>query len=950
MWMVRFLAVAVCLLTGAAPALAQVESGEIVGKVTDGTGAVLPGATVVLEGTGLIQPQTATAADSGGFRFPKIPLGVYKLTFTLQGFTTLIREGVRMEAGFVAEINAQLNLSSVAETVTVTGESPIVDIATTKTGATFSREALDNLPSARDPWVIIEQTAGVVMDRQNVGGSESGQQSSFLVHGSSSNQQWNVNGATVTDMAAGSSPGYYDFDAFEEIQISTGGGDASQEAGGVAINLIVKSGGNNFRGGAKYVYVGDAMQGNNIDADLQRQNAGRGNPIKSIREYGFDLGGPIMRNRAWFWGAWSGNDITVGQVGFLKPGCTDPNSSDCLQDDTSNLDNLNAKLDYQWGAPHKSGFFWKRGAKYRNARNAGPLTPFESTVVQESPGIGDFQANHQWIVSDRLALDGKFTFSDSSFDLDFQDGVADVQPTYDITTEVNGRSTTANYYERPTYETRIDGNYYLPAVWKGDHSTKFGVRYRSTPFSTRTVTGGGVVARLRNGAPSEAELRRDGFTTRELWEFSTYFHDTIRAGRWTWNLGVRWDYHDDNALPANVPANQIRPDLLPALDFPGADSGATYSNVSPRFGVSYDLTGAGKSVVKFNANRYYGLGIFTAGTISPTGQTTLRYRWNDLNNDLFVQGNELDTSSVLNNSTNYNPNNPSSVLSPASVNRDLTNDITDELMVAFDHELFNNFAVGVSYIWRDYHNGVWDPLYRPGLRSSDYIERSMTVACGNPTVGCDQPSYTVPYWELPFDRPAETLLTNWQRVRKYRGVELTARKRLSNRWMMMGAFTWNDTKLFYNGPEEGFQDPTDVAQYDGRQTGTLNVRWVAKLSGMYQMPWGFSTGAFLNLRQGFPFYREVRTPSRRGGIGTADVDVYPFTSERYDNLTVLDWRVDKRVALPGGARVDLVATVFNLMNANTVIARNRRQDSALGNNVTEVLAARTLNIQARFSF
>ncbi len=945
------LVLVVCLFH-ATPALAQVESGEIVGKVTDTTGAVLPGATILLEGSGLIQPQTATAAATGGYRFPKLPLGVYRVTFQLQGFTTLVREGVRVETGFIAEINAQLSLGAVTETVTVSGETPVVDMATTKTGASFSRETLDALPSARDPWVILEQTPGMVMDRQNVGGNESGQQSSFLAHGSDLNQQWNINGATVTDMAANSSPGYYDFDSFEEIQISTGGGDASQEAGGVAINLVTKSGSNTFKGSTKFVYVNDALQSDNITDELRAQNAGSGNPIKDIKEYGFEIGGPIKRNKAWFWGAMSANDIVVGQVGFLKPGCTDPTDFNCLQDDTSNLDSTNVKLDYQWATGQKSGFYWKRGGKFRNARGAGPLFPFETTVVQNSPGPGDFQGSHQWIVSDRLALDGKFTYSDSSFNLDFQDGVETIQPTFDITTSMNGRSTTAAYHERPTYESRVDGNYYLPGLWKGDHSTKFGVRYRSTPYSTRTVTGGGVQARLRNGVPSEAELRRDGFTTRDLWEFSTYFHDTIRAGRWTWNLGVRWDYQDDEALAAQVPANTLMPELLPALSFPGADSGAVYSDVSPRFGVSYDVTGTGRTVAKFNANRYYGLGIFTAGAISPTGQTTLRYGWNDRNGDLFVQREELDLSRVLANSANYNPSNPSSVTSPASVNPDLENDITDEMIVAFDHELASNFAVGVSYIWRRYHNDVWDTTnnngFRPTVRSADFVERSLTVPCGNNS--CDQPSYTVLYYELPFQRPAETLFTNWERVRKYQGVELTARKRFSNRWMMMGALTWNDTRLYYNGADRGFQDPTDVVQYDGRQVGTLNVRWVAKLSGMYQLPWGFSTGAFLNVRQGFPFYREIRTPSRSGGLGTADVDIYPFAGERYPNLTLVDWRIDKRIALPGGTRLDLVATLFNALNANTVLDRFRRQEASNANNVQEVLAPRVINLQARFVF
>jgi hypothetical protein len=944
--------VVVCLLFSAAPALAQLESGEIVGRVTDTTGAVLPGATITLEGSGLIQPQTATAADSGSYRFPKLPLGVYRLTFHLEGFATLIREGIRVETGFVAEINAQLHLSSLAETITVSGESPVVDMATTKTGASFSRETLDALPSARDPWVILEQTAGMVMDRQNVGGNESGQQSSFLAHGSDLNQQWNVNGATVTDMASNASPGYYDFDSFEEIQISTGGGDASQEAGGVAINLVTKSGSNKLKAGAKFVYVNDALQSDNIDDELRAQNAGRGNPIKDIREYGFDVGGPIKRNKAWFWGALSANDITAAQVGFLKAGCTDQNDVSCLEEDTSNLDSANLKLDYQWATGHKSGFYWKRGTKFRNTRGAGPNNPFETTVIQRSLGPGDFQASHQWIVSDRLALDGKFTYSDSSFDLDFQEGVEDVQPTLDLVTSLEGRSTTANYYERPTYETRVDGNYFLPALWKGDHATKFGVRYRSTPYSQQTVTGGGVIARLRNGVPAEAELRRDGYTTRDLWEFSTYFHDTIRAGRWTWNLGVRWDYQDDEALAAQIPANTLMPDLLPALNFPGADSGVAFSNVSPRFGVSYDLTGSGRTVAKFNANRYYGLGIFTAGTISPTGQTTLRYRWNDLNGDLSVQRDELDLSRILNNSANYNPNDPASIFSPASVDPNFGNDITDEVIVAFDHELASNFAVGASYIWRRYHNDTWDTaaanIFRPGITSADFIERTLTVPCGNSS--CDQPSYTVSYWELPFQRPAETLLRNWERVRKYQGIELTARKRFSNRWMMMGSFTWNDTRLDYNGADRGYQDPTDVAQYDGRQAGTLNVRWVAKLSGMYQLPWGFSTGAFLNTRQGFPFYREIRTPSRSGGLGTADVDVYPFTSERYPNLTLVDWRIDKRVALPGNTRLDLVATVFNVLNSNTVLDRFRRQESSTANNIEEVLAPRVINLQARFVF
>jgi carboxypeptidase family protein len=232
----RYLPLVVCaaVLT-AAPATAQVSTGEIFGKVADTTGAVLPGATVTITSLALLQAQTVTTAASGGYRFPNLPIGTYTVAFDLAGFKKTIHTDVIIQAGFNAEINGRLELSTVQETVTVSGASPIVDTKSNTLGTNFSKELLDAIPSARDPWVILEQTPGMVMDRENVGGNQSGQQSSFGAHGGTSNQQWNLDGGTVTDMASSSSPGYYDFDSFEEIQITTAGGDASQEAGGVAM-------------------------------------------------------------------------------------------------------------------------------------------------------------------------------------------------------------------------------------------------------------------------------------------------------------------------------------------------------------------------------------------------------------------------------------------------------------------------------------------------------------------------------------------------------------------------------------------------------------------------------------------------------------------------------------------------------------------------------------------
>ena len=718
------------VLAGVTPGLAQVSTGEIFGKVTDGTGAVLPGVTVTLTSPALIQPRSLATAASGGYRFPNIPIGTYSVTFDLAGFKKTIREGVVIQAGFNAEIDTKLDLSTVQETVTVSGQSPVVDTKSTSIASNFNRELLEKIPSARDPWVILEQTPGMVMDRQNVGGNASGQQSSFLAHGSSSNQQWNLDGATVTDLASGGSPTYYDFDSFEEIQITTGGNDASQDAGGVSINFVTKSGSNTLKGSARYNVTDQKFEADNTSDSLRAQGAGAGNPIQNIQEYGFEVGGPIVKNKAWFWGAIQRNPIKVGLVGFLIDPNGDPNSRDNLRTDETTLNNQNAKINYQWNAANKSTFLFTRGDKVRLSRGASNLRPIETTTPQSGPSPL-YQADHQWVVTDKLLLDAKYTHSTASFLLDFHDpALATVQPTLDIITSVNGRSGTRTDNIRPSQDVRLDGSYFLAQTLGGDHSTKFGVRYHSTPYETITKTGGGATARFSNGVPAEANITRDGDTSRDLYSASWYFNDSYKRGRSTVNAGLRFDHQKDRALVTAIPGSPILPDLLPTLNFAGADSGAAYNDFSPRLGYTYDVRGNGKTVAKATVARYYGVGIYTAGSLSPTGQTTLRFPWKDLNGDKVVQRNELDLTNLLSFSTNYDPKNPTSLVSPITVDPNLKNDTTDEVIVGIDHELMANFGVSVSYIWRRYgaHQATYvlDALER----SSDFKPVSFTAACG----------------------------------------------------------------------------------------------------------------------------------------------------------------------------------------------------------------------------
>src|SRR6266496_2102681 len=283
----------VALFAASSLASAQQLTGQIFGKVTDGSGAVLPGVTVTLSGPVLLQPLTAVTSETGTYEFPRLSIGTYTVKFDLAGFKTVVNQDIFVTVGFNAQVNAQLGISTVQETITVTGASPIVDTKEVGTKQTFTNELLQSIPSARDPWVILQQTAGIAMDRENIGGNMSGQQSNYVSRGGNPfNNKWSLDGVDITDMAAtGASPYYYDFDAFEEMTINTGGVDVTQQTGGVGINLVTKSGTDRFKGSSRFYRTPEKFESNNLDSGLRAQGATSGNPIQDIKDYGIEGGG-----------------------------------------------------------------------------------------------------------------------------------------------------------------------------------------------------------------------------------------------------------------------------------------------------------------------------------------------------------------------------------------------------------------------------------------------------------------------------------------------------------------------------------------------------------------------------------------------------------------------------------------------------------------------------------
>ena len=729
---------ALMVLAYGTPGFAQIQTGEISGKVTDNSGAVLPGVSVTLTGSQLLQPQIATTSAAGTYQFPRLQIGTYNVTFELTGFRRVLREGVRVTLGSSLQIDQQMDISTVQETVTVTSGTPVVDTKTTTAKTTFDLETLQSIPSARDPWVMLERVPNIAMDRINVGGSQSGQQSGYISRGSGSgNNKWSMDGVDITDMSAtGASPIYYDFDMLQEMQVTTGGADASQQTGGVGINLVTRGGTNLFKGTGRLFNTNERFQSDNVTTEIRDAGAGSGNPIQNINDFGFEVGGPILRDKLWFWGSYGRQDINVGVVGFYAktPECQPlradgtrvPNADipkvldtdtlrSCLASDNTLLNNYNAKITAVPFRNNRLNFQNTWAEKVRNARDASDTRPLETAYRQKAvdKAFGAFgwisgpspiwKLSDQHVFNDRFLVELQLAHVGNNFTLTFQDPAQrEVQPTFDIPTGIWGRSFNESVFMRPTESIDLTSTYFLPAALGGDHSFKAGYRKRWARGESISHHGGNAIARFNSGLAAEADVYRDGWTDYKLDTHAFYLQDTYTRNRVTMNLGVRWDRQTDEALPTTVPASPVLPNIMPAIDFPGVDSGVVWNDISPRLGLNYDLSGNGRTVLKTSYSMYFGQLApgQLSGNLVAISQVFVRYGWNDANGDTFVQPGELNTGTVLNKSAAFDPNNPTAFTSPGTVDPNVKNDRTREFIAGFQHELGANLGFEVNYIWR----------------------------------------------------------------------------------------------------------------------------------------------------------------------------------------------------------------------------------------------------------
>jgi hypothetical protein len=656
------LALLAIAFASAGTAFAQIQGGTISGTVKDEQGGVLPGVTVTAQGVDATQ--TFITEASGEYRFLNLAPGPYKITAALQGFTTMVRDNVIVSVGRNVELPLSLKIAQVAETITVTGDSPVIDIKATGTSTNFTADELTRIPTSRDPFALMRSVPGVLVDRVNIGGNETGQQSNFASKGTRPQDAvWTMDGINITDMTAtGASPSYYNYDNFEEIQVSTAGQDIKQPTGGMGLNLVVKRGTNQFHGGFRGYFDNESMEASNVPAELAATGTthATSDHNKQISDYGYDIGGPILRDHAWFYNSYSIQDVRlVRRAGALV--------------DRTQLKNPDVKLNWQATKQDMVSFLYFDGFKIKEGRSPGisgilfdaPTATFhQDNTYTDNPLHGLWKIADDRVINSNMFVSGKYAFFNNGFILDPVGGLSQ-QAGRNFTTATSYGSVSQGLNVRPQKVANIDVNNYLSAMGSS-HDLKYGFGFRTVDAVSGTLwPGNGILAIENSPTDLRAQVFRQGYGGNRADYLSFYAGDTIQRGALTVDVGVRFDRQWGKALASDIAPNPAFPSVVPGVSFAGYDSPFTWTNVSPRAGVTYALDESRKTIARASFSRYAGqLETGTVGVLNPSSTAgSATYRWVDTNGDHFAQASEVDLTQFITAAGGFNPTAPTAVTS-----------------------------------------------------------------------------------------------------------------------------------------------------------------------------------------------------------------------------------------------------------------------------------------------
>ena len=943
----RGMAMAALLLSGALNAGAQTLTGAITGRATDSSGGALPGVTVTITSPQMIGgARTDVTDEQGSYRFTLLASGEYTVSFSLVGFNTLNIEKVNLNVGATMTINGQLQVATLQETVTVTSQAPTIDLEAANVAVNWDQQKLDEIPYSRSLTGLVALIPGLYATSYDVGGSSFGTGS-----GPAARTFGRAGGNVVSYDGMIWDQTYGDFGTYEEAQVQTAAKGADAMNPGVTMNLVVKSGSNTFKGVLSANYQDGDFQSDNVTPELLARGYSAGSAkFTSYKDFYGEIGGPILRDRLWFYA--SHRDAKSGQ--FI-PGFISLASGEQVEFFTK-LQDPTVKVTWQVTRNNKFEGMGQVGRKWQPYRTASRFVPLEATQNQDSFSL--VGPSFKW-----LSVLG----SRATFDASLQRGGywwPDVPWTSDVRKSDLTTTTTYGAFlesDRKPGRWQYGGTFsYFADFWGKNHELKSGYLGWHNTAETETLGYPNQQQYRYRSLAGDTDLfaRPDSvivydypFTVASGEKYhSLYLNDKITMTKQlTLNVGVRFDRYSsflpEQGNPGTGPFAEER--IIP---YQGADKYPIYSTLVPRVSAVYDVTGEGRFAVRGSYGRYVGGSSGASANPAPGASdvnpnASFQRTYSNWDGRIPYIPNPANLTSVTGGSTNR------------TIDNDLNGPFVDEWTAGVDLGLSRTTTIQFNYVRKFDGNGnIRLNTALPYEAFTDVVTRVDPGRDNIAGTSDDRPLlvYSVPRTYPGFGQVAEriTQLSDDEARNSYTADGLTFNKQQSDGWSFLASFNADYRDLKAANPRDpnealyGSSTLTSTTITPGSAAAQAQWNYSVRLSGTYSLPWGILYGSSFTAQSGEYYFREVQV--RNALNANVQIRVEP-QADQYPWVKIWDNRISKRFKLKGSMAIEGMIDLFNSLNTNTVTAQTNRNGPTYLQ-PTEIIAARVFRLGARFHF
>ena len=954
------------------------------GVVRDPSGAVLPGVTIEASSPVLIERVRSVVTDEQG-RYTIVDLrpGTYKMTFALAGFSTLVRDSVELPGNTTVPINVELKVGALEESVTVSGQSPLVDVQNAQRTHVLDRSVLDALPSTRNMQTVGAPIPGVKLSRPDVGGSQGMEQAYMRTHGADDRHtSMQVDGMSVnSSMGDGNIQAYNDDALAQSVVFQTSALPAEVAAGGVRVNLIPKDGGNMFKGGGFFGGTSHGMQADNNDDALRARGFLYRNFVQHVQDFNFNMGGPILHDRLWFFTTARHVSVDEGvantfyKVPYEKYQVGDPAIQEQFVRDVL------ARFTFQATPRSKLSGYMERIWKRKDPELAPNVDPVTASDIRDWRHALYYvgQVKYTSTLSNKLLYEAGYSTNIERLSQRYQPAIEEIaqhpftpawysQVTHNnsTTTNVTGAApggSTGTYPDRKLFSTAL-------SYVTGSHAMKVGAQWSfGVDGNSQLRTGDIIQNYILNAAGVETANSVTVYNTPTRYfeyvnaDLGIYAQDVWTMSRLTISPGFRYDHFNAKIQGGCRAAGRF----VGAFCQPDVPDMPNWNNLSPRLSAVYDLFGDAKTALKASVSKYM---LPWAGgwakRYDPFTTVTDSRNWTDTNHDDIAEDNEIGPSG----NSNFGV---STGRSPAA---GLSREYNVETAIGIQHQLLPRLSVFGGYYHRHFYNQ--EAQQNPLLTTSDWAPFNVASPLGN--------GETLTLYNLVAAKAglyAKQLIDVNSSINRtiYDGFEMSFNARLPRGANVFGG--WSNDRLItvscdqYDPNKLRFCDQTGQTFQQYGATSTPPFRNDFKLSANYPLPWGVEvSGVFISFAGKGNSYT-AQDPS----LG----DYWTVPASQFPNGQRTRAVVSAPILLAAGAQtqapgVNLIApntsfeprwnqldlsakrtfrfgrkevqgqfAVFNVMNANTVLQEVQSFGTSLGQ-PQNVLQGRLMRLALLFNF